>query len=279
MIALSQSAPCQQGVLRLAVVGACYYIPPKLFPGLVERFVKLLGPGIEWVDYRYAQMQTSGDDTNAHAREDHWVMAQGDFLDISAYASAADNIEDCDLYLVMNDTLFTKHYWQGFAHGVSPSLQSLASMPAPAAVGEIHPSTDLLLLDLSNPTRKHLSTFCFVLNRRGFELFQSLLRSLPPDGSDELIQDWLEQQIQSHPALGLLLHVHLFGPRNPWSWRSLGQNTRSRLLLRKAVTVTFEYLFSVRLLQEIGMIMPINCRISYRIRSKLASLCSRFTRR
>lgn len=270
----------QQG-LRIAVIGACYYMPPSRFSKVVAAFVRNLLPPHSSVQKCYVGMRST-ESAPAVGNEESalWIGSSGHFLDISAYASAAAVVGNHDLYLVLNDTLFAKHPWHLISKSLGALIPSLAAISEPAAAGVVHPTTDLLLVDTRNPTRRHLSTFCFLLNPAGFAVFRELADTLPTDGSNEGIRDWLRAHGEAHVPLKHLLHVHLTGPVSPWSWKGrLGAGVSEELVLRKAVTVAFEYLFSEQMLRLGGLVMPINLGLTYRMRAKAAALYSRIGRR
>ncbi len=263
--------------LRVAVIGACYYTAPARFAALAAAFVRELLPDGFAVEQCFVDMRSP----SAAARQGmatSWIGSTGRYLDISAYAGAAEVVGDHDLCLVLNDTLFTKHPWRLAARRLRALIPTLTAFAEPAAAGEVHASTDLLLLDVRNPTRRHLSTFCFLLNRAGFTVFRELAQTLPEDGSSRGISAWLDAQ--AHPPLKHLLHVHLTGPVSPWSWNGrLHQGAADDLVLRKAVTVAFEYLLSEQILRRGGVILPINVGLKYRVRAKAAALYSRIGRK
>lgn len=250
--------------LNIGIVGACWYLTPDRFLAYTDRFLtQSIGTGP--VDRRYVAMKDPGQSGGLCLDSSDWLKACGPFLDISAYALAcADLPSDLPLYLIFNDTLFTRHPWRLISHRLAGIRDSLASFPLPVAAAEINPSTGLLLVDANNDTRRHLSTFCLLLNNGGFQLFNRLLTELPTSGDPEVVLAWIDDRVRVYPALKALLHVHLFGPRTPWSWR---QND-AKLFHRKAVTVVFEYLFTVELL-ACGIGMPVNHDILYRFRAKL----------
>ena len=103
-----------------------------------------------------------------------------------------------------------------------------------------------------------------MLNNDGFNLFRQLLAELPASAERETVQNWIDTRVANYPALKALLHVHLYGPRTPWSWK----HSHPELLQRKAVTVIFEYIFTAELLSA-GIGMPINQGFGYRLLSRL----------
>lgn len=249
---------------QIGVIGACWYLEPERFLTLTDRFLRnSIGSG--HLERRFVSMKKSflkqdskGGDAIA------WLFSEGPFLDISAYALACATLpENLSLYLVFNDTLFTKHPWRLISHRLAGVRDSVASFSAPAASAEIHPSTDLLLIDSHNPSRRHLSTFCLLLNNAGFQIFRQLLGRLPSSSDSEVVQNWIRERIGEYPVLRSLLHVHLYGPRSPWSWK----HNAPALLDRKAVTVIFEYILTVELLAR-GLGIPINQGFGYRFYSR-----------
>lgn len=272
-------SPQHQQHLRIALIGACYYTSPADFARLTSAFAQILLQGHAPASQCLVSMRAPVDQAVAQPGTT-WVPCQGNFLDISAYASAVDVVGSHDLYVVLNDTLFTKHPWRPMAQRLRALIPSLVTIDEPAAAGEVHPSTDLLMVDTRNPTRRHLSTFCFLLNRAGFETLQGLTRQLPADDSSSAVRAWLDDLCAAHTPLKHLLHVHLFGPVSPWSWKGrLNPATPDGLILRKAVTVAFEYLLSEEILHRQGLVMPINYGLKYRLGAKANVLFSRIARK
>ncbi|MGY2487099.1 hypothetical protein [Cupriavidus sp. CP313] len=265
--------------MRVAIIGACYYTSPSQFSKVTSEFVDNLLLDHAAASKCFVSMRPSVPLPVEPGDKASWIHSTGKYLDISAYASAASVVGDHDLYLILNDTLFAKHPWRMMARRLGALVPSLTAIREPAAAGEVHPSTDLLLLDVRNPTRRHLSTFCFLLNRAGFDVFQQLARTLPGDDSNLSVRRWLDDHADQHVALKHMLHVHLTGPVSPWSWKGrVNGNVAEDLLLRKAVTVAFEYLFSEQVLRRGGLVMPMNIGLKYRVCAKAAALYSRIGR-
>lgn len=249
---------------HIGIVGACWYLTPDRFLANTDRFLtQSIGAGP--VDRRFVAMKDLEQSGSLCLDSSDWLKGGGPFLDISAYALACAALpSNLPLYLIFNDTLFTRHPWRLISRRFGGLRENLITIPMPAAAAEIHPSTGLALVDAHNATRRHLSTFCLLLNNSAFQLFNRLLTELPTSGDSDIVLAWIEDRVTAYPALRALLHVHLFGPRTPWSWR---QND-AKLFHRKAVTVVFEYIFTVELL-ACGVGMPVNHDILYRFRAKL----------
>lgn len=249
----------------VGVVGACWYLDPARFVVATDRFVAEATGGAPVQRCMVAMKGTPpAPGPSGHDRSE-WLSGNGPFLDVSAYAAAAAALpQTLPMYLVFNDTLFTRHAWRLISRRLSAVRATLAAYPDPVAAAEIHPSTDLLLIDPHNPARRHLSTFCLLLNNSGFRLMRRLLDALPASGEPDTVQAWIDARVAAYPALKALLHVHLSGPPSPWSW----QHNDAALIQRKAVTVIFEYMFTVELLTA-GIGMPINQGLGYRLRARL----------
>lgn len=262
---------------RIAVIGACYYTSPEAMNDFAKAFVGDLLPRDCTSQTRLVAMRPAQDIKTCSG--DTWIHSTGNYLDISAFATGAAHIQKADAYVMFNDTLFTKHAWRQMGKRLQPLLATLAEHSAPAAAGEVHPSTDLILVDQKNPTRRHLSTFCTALNQAGFDLFRHIVATLPQQGTNDEMRQWLNDHCRSHVALKHLLHIHLLGPINPWTWKGkVKGNVPENLLLRKAIGVSVEYLLSERILSSGGVIMPVNTSLGYRIQSKAAELRARFQR-
>lgn len=259
-------------VTDVQIVGACYYLPPAEFEARLQAVAALLAtPAVR------LQAVALASPTTAARRGSRlpWIESTGEFLDMSAYRAGLEASPPSATCLVLNDTLFIRHPWRRVVHGIAALLPALASFPTAAAAGEVHPSTDLLLADAANPGRRHLSTFCFAVNADARGLLGDVLASLPLDGGPDAAQSWLDEQTSRSVALRTLLHVHLQAPANPWSWKRQPQMPAADLRLRKSITVAVEYLFTTRLLQQGGCVMPINQGLGYRIMSRLAARAGR----
>lgn len=246
------------------MIGACWYLSPDRLLTHTDRFLaKAIGTAS--VDRRFVAMKNASQLGGRSVDSSDWIVGSGPFLDISAYALACAALpSNLPLYLVFNDTLFTRHPWRLISHRFAGLRDSLATYSSAAAAAVVHPSTGVLLVDTHNATRRHLSTFCLLLNNSAFQIFNRLLAELPTSADPRVVQFWIEDRCTAYPALKALLHVHLLGPRTPWSWKQLDAS----LYQRKAVTVIFEYLFTVELLAQ-GIGMPINYNLWYRLRAKL----------
>ena len=263
------NTPDCEGKLRIRVIGVCYYLRLKEFERRVDSFIANLGWGIS-VDRVFLSIRH---DQVADIKP--WIMPRGNLLDISAYATGADITTSFDLYIFLNDTLFLRHPWKTLALRFASLRCALASAPKPSAVGEVHTSTDLLMLDTENPTRAHLSTFCFMLNRSAFMILGEIVQTLPNGNSTDSMMNWLNGFTLNNSAIKNLLYVHLTARATPWSWKGLTKLPPQDLILRKKVTVLFEYLLTTRILQSGGFVMPVNYGVLYRIRAKLSAFIAR----
>lgn len=255
--------------IRIKVIGVCYYLSQNEFERRVDSFITNLGRGIS-VDRVFLSIRH-----DKVTNEKPWIAPRGNLLDISAYATGADVTQSADLYIFLNDTLFLRHPWKTLALRFASLLCALASAPKPAAVGEIHKSTDLLMFDSQNPTRAHLSTFCFMLNNSSFMIFKEITQTLPDGALIDSLLNWLNDFTQNNCAINNLLYVHLTATVTPWSWKGLKKLPAQDFILRKKATVLFEYLLTTRILQDGGFIMPINIGLMYSAKAKFSTLIAR----
>lgn len=261
--------------LDVQIVGACYYLAPNVVMARLRALAHIFDAEGHGVTIRAVSMREQlPQDQQASVRA-HWRQSGGAFLDISAYRSGLDAAPSTAICVLLNDTLFIRHPWRRVARRLTTLMPTLAASPVAAAAGELHPSTDLLLADPANPSRRHLSTFCFAINPAGRAILDEITATLPVDASTTAVQAWLDVQTAHYPALRQLLYVHLYASPNPWSWKRRSTGIAFDLLARKAVTVAVEYQLTARLLQQNGFVMPINVGLAYRLASKLAALRGR----
>lgn len=196
------------------------------------------------------------------------------FFDMSAYQQGVQHAGEYELAVFLNDTLFVKHPWKLMATKLLALMPLVEALPVPCAAGAVHPSTDILMVDQHNLTRKHLSTFLFATNRQGTEHFRQLTEALS-NPEDELGRSWLRTQSKRHPGLAVLLQIHLGKTGNPWSWHGMAVHSNSTLLHRKSITVALEYLFTQRLLAAGGCVLPINIGIGFKLKTLVSRLINR----
>jgi hypothetical protein len=256
---------------RLDIVGACYYLTPDRFSERLIALARVLAGSTDTLTIRAISMRDAREELPAHAPIS-WGRSRGAFLDISAYQEGLKDVRPEANCILLNDTLFLRHPWKQVARSIAPLLPALSNSPMAAAAGEVHPSTDLLLSDPDNYSRRHLSTFCFAMNAASRSVFDEIMASLPTQETTTERSAWLSNQASRYPALGTLLHVHLEAANNPWTWRRRTNSTQPEMLARKAVTVAIEYLFTARLLERGGFVMPINSTMKYRFAARLAAL-------
>jgi hypothetical protein len=251
----------------VVVVGACYYLPPDVFVARTVDFLRRCGFSSNDCERRFVWMKPGLLPTHTGVL---WLRQQGEFLDVSAYDIASTEVEGTHrLYLFINDTTFDRHPWQLMAAQLRQIVDSVATADFPAMAGEVNPTTDLLLFDTANPSRRHLSTYCFAMNRKAFDIFRSVLAALPQPGSEALtdtVRKWVAAMVERVGPLGPLLHVHLASAGTPWSWKQLPLHaSQTDLVSRKTVTVVFEYLLTIELLRRGGAVLPVNTSLKYRL--------------
>jgi len=159
----------------IAAIGACYYTTPREMTKLSAQFLRALLPSGYSAQTHLVAMRPTEDLPISDGASVSWDRSGGNYLDISAYYTGALATGKHDAYVLFNDTLFTKHAWRQMGARMRPMVNSLSAVRAPAAAGEVHPTTDLILEDSRNPTRRHLSTFGCILNEEAFQLFKQIV--------------------------------------------------------------------------------------------------------
>ena len=264
--------------LKIALIGACFYLPVSDFEKKSDTFIEKLGIGYE-ITQHFVLMRDSKDlsgQTEFTAQK--WRVFNGSALDFSAY-SAPNISSSADIYIYFNDTLFIKHPWKLLVNRISKIQSALKTSNFPTGLGVIHPTTLFLMKDENNPYRRHMQTFCFALNQSAQNEFIKILKTIPVDSSTEM-RDWIRKKIIKYPVLAKMLHFHLFSSNNPWSWQPLNSSSRDEnkesLLLKKAISVALEYELSATIINENGIILPLNWDDKYKLHMKLANFCSKF---
>jgi hypothetical protein len=263
-------------VSTIQLVGACYYVAPRKFARRAEAIANVLaehGYAVELTSVAMAGDPPSNAPSTRFASQ--WVRSQGQFLDMSAFKTALSHHPGASLHVFFNDTLLLRHPWRLFLRRLSELLPSLAAAPSAAAIGELHPSTDILQVHSSNPSGRHLSTFFFALNPAAVSVFNGILGALPASADPTAIGQWIQRHVQTHPELSNLLHVHLLGPPGRGSWRHRTSPATEGLLLRKAVTVVVEHVLTAEILRRGGFLMPVNADLFYRIVSRASRAMAR----
>lgn len=233
--------------MKIWVVVVQFYASDPRLTRFLSRFRSILSKeGIDVSEIRVDIRQS-----------DAFDIVRFPFLDISGYVHGLAQVPAGVPVLMVNDTYFVKHPWRSYTKSLAKVLKPLASLDSPCAAGAVFPTQNLLLLDHHNLTRRHVCTFMVAFNAQGREVMEALASSLPGPGQVE-VQRWLEVQTARHRALELMCSLHFAQIPNPWRWPGLAGHPSVELVQRKFVTVAFEYMLSVALLQAGGMVLPIN---------------------
>lgn len=264
--------------LKIALIGACFYLPISDFEKKSDAFIENLGKNCEITKHFILMKDSKESASQVKFFTQNWQVFNGSALDFSAY-SAPNFSSPADIYIYYNDTLFIKHPWKLLVKRISRVISAQKTSNFPVGLGVIHPTTLFLMKDGSNPYRKHMQTFCFALNQRAQQEFINILSTLPADSFFEM-KEWIRRKIIDYPVLDKMLHFHLFSPKNPWSWRPIGSSAldenKEILLLKKAVSVALEYELSATILNKDGIILPLNWDNKYRLHMKLAIFFAKF---
>lgn len=233
--------------MKLWVVVVQFYASDRALARYMSMFCGLLGrEGVELEEVRVDIRKTAGDEPSPFP-----------FLDISGYIHGLAQVPAGVPVLVLNDTYFVKHPWRSYTKSLATVLKPLASLEPACAAGAVFPTQSLLLLDASNPTRRHVCTFLVAFNAQGRAVMEALARGLPGRSYKE-VKSWLDDVMARHRALDLMCRLHFADMPNQWRWPGLASRPGAETIQRKMVTVAFEYLLSYELLKGGGMVLPIN---------------------
>jgi hypothetical protein len=233
--------------MRVSLVVVQFYVADAKLERLVSMFCGILaGRGVE-ADVIRVDIRPRSEEAEPRYR----------FLDISGYCEGLSKAGSDSSVVLLNDTFFLKHPWRNYTKSLAAVLRPLSAIDVPCAAGAVFPTQNLVLIDEYNPTRRHVCTFLVAMNPAGRAVFDRLAARLPATDAD-LGQQWLSSVLSEHRALALIFLLHFSREPNPWAWGGLEYVADERLILRKKVAVTFEYLLSCEILEAGGLLMPIN---------------------
>jgi hypothetical protein len=188
-------------------------------------------------------------------------------FDFSAYAHGVSNLDlDNSLVIFINDTFFIKHPWKFLLRKFIDNIDLLNSIPSACALGVIHDSTKLVMIDDFNLSRKHLSTFFFGLNKKGLSIFRSVIKNLPKFEDD--YKEWIYSELRNNPFLEVMIHAHLIEKNSQWAWEGLKKNFDESILLKKKICVIAEYNLSRAIMSEKGCFIPMNIGLIFTIQNR-----------
>jgi hypothetical protein len=226
---------------KIYLIVVRYYLPPVLlrkYVNFVKSSIELKGFNVEVISI----------DLN--------VVGEYQLMDFSGYSEGIRYCAENAIKVFINDTFFIKHPWKFFLFRFTQHLDLLNSMPSPCAIGVVENSTDLLILDELNPSRKHMSTFFFALNDEASVLFRDILEDLPKSEFES--PSWIDKEQERNNVLRLIIHSHLTEKASVWAWSKLHQVDSLFIVTKKKVCVIAEYKLSQAILSHKGCIIPIN---------------------
>lgn len=255
----------------LEIVGARYYLKEAFFQEKINYLSDIFKNKFSihsLKSYSLNSIDNSGEIINKIS-----INITDDFLfDFSAYYRSFKLSENVNAYLLFNDTLFLKHPYRLILSKLSEISSNLVDIGVPAIAGKLDPNTNIAYSNKASYSKYHISTFCFLMNYQAAEIFDKLINDLPKGESLLELSEWIDEKVTLYPPLKWILHVHLFGEKNPWSWSNLSKDMKEIVLLRKAVTVILEYTLSEEILKNEGILYPVNYNIEYKIFNKLWKL-------
>ena len=249
---------------KLTIIAVRYYLQPEKFIIKIKLLEKEFERFFDVVTLVFVDLNTVKDGVV----KSHGILSDDIWFDMSGHKASIEYQEDSDAFLYLNDTLYSKHLARLTISNIKNCVSALSMAEFPIAVGPINPSTDGWFSEGKQRSSKHLSTFCFMLNRPANEIFKNILMSLPIE-SDGM--KWIEDRYTKYPALNKILYLHIFGPKNPWSWVVNINKKTSDFMIRKAVSVTVEHVLSANIIMDDGLILPTNHGVYYKFRRILRS--------
>jgi len=256
--------------IKISLVVARYYLPHIKLEKLISKFIKKFinknfidVKNIKFIDLRSETVDLK----NLLSFE--WMDKEPDFLDFSAYQEIKIDGKQ-DLFLYINDTIFIKHPWKLIGQKLKSLIPTLSVIENPSAIGIVYPYSEALTIDKVNPTMKHITTFCFLLNKSANEIFKGKLNSLPKTESGVI--EWINDRVNSNLFVDYLMNIHIFGPISPWRWKRGNTNFSKKTLHAKAISVILEYELNASILNSSGIIIPISRDFKYLIFQKIQSM-------
>jgi hypothetical protein len=186
------------------------------------------------------------------------------FWDIQAYNSLLNEKEEFEAYLVINDTLETKHPRNYILTQLCESAILATKFPLPFASGVVHDTMKIIIQSSDPSSRKHISTFAFVLNLKARNIYKNLYANL----ENEFIRDstnveWARPYMDRTLFNSVFL-LHLEIRNSPLAWRK-GEKVSTDDLYTKFFCVLFEHAFTQELLSQSGVVLPINRGMRYQL--------------
>ena len=259
--------------IKISIVVARYYLSHKKLEKLSRKFLKYFESKdyLNIVNIKFVDLKSESKDLNTKLTFD-WKDKEPKFFDFSAYEEMQTN-DNSDLFLYINDTLFIKHPWRVIGKRLKSLLPTASSIDNPAAVGIVYPYSEALLIDKTNPSLEHMTTFCFALNRSSNKVFIETLKSLQDSNTKK--DEWIKDKINSNLFIKYLMNIHIYGPKSPWRWAKIDDNFLEEKLSSKAISVILEYDLNANILNSNGLIIPISRDLKYFLFQKLQSLIGR----
>lgn len=179
-------------------------------------------------------------------------------LDISAYYNGLQSINksNYDLFILFNEITFKKYSYKTIFNATVNKIQFFKEIDSPFISGIIHKEKNLISEKSNILNNPYVSTFFFILNKKSCKLYEDIYLKI------------LNGFQLNDPIFEEYMDIHLFRPKNPYSWLS-SSNNETKYLKRK--TIIFERFLSKELLEK-GILINLIEKTAKRYKFKIIEL-------
>ncbi len=246
--------------INITIVGCCYYLSPKEFTNWLEKQARANKISLAGV----IVCNNPKHSTEVESRQIRTIQGTNDCLDYSGYFEGLDYVlknradSDSQAVLFVNDSLITKHCGELVLKETLKHFNLANEINCPAMVGK---ADEYFAICLKNPwsqLNKYISSYCFILNNAGIEIFRQLPQLAE---SDNVL---LPNRIQNpdwgnNIATGFceLIRAHLVYKSSPFYWPGQSGFCDEEIIRKKALCCYYEHKLS-GMIGARGALVPIN---------------------
>lgn len=266
--------------INITIVGCCYYLSPKEFTNWLEKQARASKINLAGV----IVCNNPKHSTEVENRQIKTIPGTNDCLDYSGYFEGLDYVlknntdPNPKAVLFVNDSLITKHCGSLILKETFKHFNLATEINCPAMVGK---ADEYFAVCLKNPwsqLNKYISSYCFILNNAGIEVFRQLTELarqdnvLPPHRIQN--HDWGNNIEKS---FGELIRAHLVYKSSPFYWPGQSGFNDEEVIRKKALCCYYEHKLS-GLIGLKGALIPVNAGSRSRLRIWLGEQIAAFKR-
>lgn len=257
-------------------VACCYNLTPEEMQVRLEKVASKIGLTLRGVVVA---------NNPAHTLVDRqgWQTIRGSnaIMDLSAYYEGLHALGETelskDVVLILNDTIFTDHNPHWNLKEVLKYRKFVTVVEEPCIVGKVDHYLSACFRNPWSKLNAYVSSFCFLLNRRGQQTFLDVYRRMPDEFPDAqlpvLHPDWGRSL---DPTFRTYLRLHLGTDFDPNSWyKAKKYSSNDKIFSIKSCCVYLEHRMSGEIGKN-GVIIAINAgtrtKIKYFFNEKVAKL-------